>query len=334
VGLNEDALCRLFAEKIRNSAEFRSWVLDQTKFGGHSDAILLHEEQAKSRPSVRADNWWRHWWCRIPSSGKEGETDIFLAFEAPRAKSRFALHIENKMAAEFLDGQPEGYEARARYKMSDPKWLNYIDFETILIAPREYREARRQSCDVFNRFISYESIATFIPEFLLDLRHARAASPQVVPDSKQSLSPQPVASIPWKQDLEWKAAIERVSRYYFLRKNLKIGSKRSFLIIDFLCERMSVTQDELLERFSLSKDDIAAILANVTMAIQRAGSVWSPASGGWYTTVPNPHTYIVAPGHHQELRCCVIRQLEDSNADLRPTHQVAHVGLGKRKSRA
>lgn len=296
MGLNEDSLCRAFAERTRNSAEFRSWVLGQTKFGAQPDSILLYEEQVRSRPSVHPDNWWRHWWCKIPSSGKEGETDIFLVFEALQTKSRFALHIENKKDVEFLDGQPEGYEARARFKMGDPKWLNYVDFETILIAPSAYREARRPSCGIFDRFISYENIAAFIPEFILNVQKASAISLQAVQNPKPRRSPQAIASIQWQQDVNWRAAIERVLRYYLLRKNLKFGPKKSFLIINFLCERMSVTQDELMHKFSASKDDIATILANVTMARQGAGSVWSPASGGWYTTSSNPHTYIVAPG--------------------------------------
>jgi hypothetical protein len=180
--------------------------------------------------------------------------------------------------------------------MHNPKWLTYEDFETILIAPTAYREARRLSCDIFNSFISYESVAAFIPEFRLDLLQASAMSLQAMLSSKQEPIIVEHSSILWKQDQDWKAAVERVLRYYILRNNLKFGSKKSFPIINFLCERMSVTQHELMHKFSLSTDDTATILANVTMALQRSGSVWSPASGGWYTTASKPHTYIVAPG--------------------------------------
>jgi hypothetical protein len=51
-----------------------------------------------------------------------------------------------------------------------------------------------------------------------------------------------------------------------------------------------------MNNFSLSSDDIMTILSNVTMAIQGKGSVWSPASGGWYMTTTKPHTYTVCPG--------------------------------------
>jgi len=104
MSLNEDLLCRAFAEKIRRSAEFLAWVLNRTKFSEHRlSARLLYEEQVRSRPSVLPENWWRHWWCKIPGSGKEGETDIFLVFEVHETKKRFALHIENKKDSEFLD---------------------------------------------------------------------------------------------------------------------------------------------------------------------------------------------------------------------------------------
>jgi hypothetical protein len=179
MSLNEDLLCRAFAEKIRQSAEFLHWVLRQTKFIENlSNAQLLYEEQVRSRPRVQLDNWWRHWWCKIPDSGKEGETDIFLVFEDIQARKRFALHIENKKDSEFLDGQPDGYRTRARLKMNDPRWLNYTDFETVLIAPAAYRAIQRASCDEFDRFISYESIAPFVPEFRLQIDEIGPVSAQ------------------------------------------------------------------------------------------------------------------------------------------------------------
>ena len=298
MSLNEDLLCRAFAEKIRHSAEFLAWVLGQTKFSAHqSNARLLYEAQVRSRPRVQPNNWWRHWWCKIPGSGKEGETDIFLAFEDVDTKMRFVLHIENKKDSEFLDGQPEGYETRARLKINDPRWLNYVDFETVLIAPIAYRATRRPSCDVFERFISYESIASFVPEFLLQAHEESPVSIQLrSAEERQETLAVTVPSMPWKQDVDWSGRVERVLRYYRLRRDLKFGSRKSFPVINFLCERKSATQDELMHNFSLTKDDIATILANVTIALQGKGSVWSPASGGWYMTTPKPHTYTVAPG--------------------------------------
>src|SRR4051794_6558923 len=59
----------------------------------------------------------------------------------------------------------------------------------------------------------------------------------------------------------------------------------------------AATQEELMNTFSLTPDNVASILANVTMAIQpKKGPVWNPAVGGWYTTTGNPRTYIACPG--------------------------------------
>jgi hypothetical protein len=293
--LTEDLLCRAFAEKVRGSREFLEWVISQTKFIEHqSRSRLLYEEQVRSRPHVLPENWWRHWWCRIPSTGREGETDIFLVFGDTGTGTRFALHIENKKNSEFLDGQSEGYEIRARLKMNDPKWLNYSDFETVLIASAAYRELRHTSCEPFNRFLSYEDIALFVPEFGLEMDGDLSQSLHV--EQPSAISAARSQLIQWKQDADWTACIERIQRYYRLRRDLKFGARRAFPVIGFLCAHGSVTQDKLMNEFSLTKDDAATILANVTMAIQRKGSVWPPASGGWYTTMQKPHTYIVAPG--------------------------------------
>jgi len=161
---NEDALCRLFANMMRNSQDFRAWVLSQTKFEGRS-ARLLAEEQASSRPKVNPENWWRHWWRKIPELDQERESDIFFVFEDEVDGGRFALHIENKQDAKFLPGQAEDYESRARWMMRMPRYLNYSDFQTMLIAPQSYRERNQQAAGRFHCFISYEDIGRFIPEF-------------------------------------------------------------------------------------------------------------------------------------------------------------------------
>ena len=162
MGKKEGELDLAFASKMEESGEFRSWVLERTKFRDFSSsATLLHEEQGKDRPV-----WWKHWWCRIPELGEERETDIFLVFEIADSGKRFALHIENKKGnGKFLEGQPEGYEPRARYMMNEEKYLSYSEFETVLIAPSTFRGKYKDKCDLFDIFISYEEIATLIPEF-------------------------------------------------------------------------------------------------------------------------------------------------------------------------
>ncbi len=161
----EDDLCLLFAEHAKNSWEFLSWVLSQTKFRERLPHVrLLHEEQMNIRPRKF---WWRHWWCHVPELKKDRETDIFMVFEDVESNYRFALHIENKTYGyRFSDGQAEGYSVRAQHMANKKEYLSYNDFETVLISPSAFREKYKPKCDLFDVYISHESIAEFIPEFL------------------------------------------------------------------------------------------------------------------------------------------------------------------------
>ncbi|MCF8469931.1 MAG: hypothetical protein K9G30_04045 [Parvibaculum sp.] len=166
---NEDRLCHLFAERVKNSQEFQSWVLSQTKFGGYPNHVrLLHEEQMSIRPRKE---WWRHWWCHIPELNKDRETDIFMVFENTETKRRFALHCENKTEGyKFSDGQAEAYAIRAKHMANKAKYLNYEDYQTVLIAPNSFREKFRTECEAFEVHISYENIAKSIPEYSTALK--------------------------------------------------------------------------------------------------------------------------------------------------------------------
>jgi hypothetical protein len=161
----EDLLNLAFANKLTESREFVCWLLNRTKFADCAErAILLHEEQDAAR---QARFWWRHWWCTVPGLG-DSETDIFLAFAVPEKPERFCLHIENKIInSTFTPNQAERYAARARYMLNNSKSakLRCADFETVLLAPRLFREANRSRCDQFGSFIPHEDITIFVPEF-------------------------------------------------------------------------------------------------------------------------------------------------------------------------
>src|SRR5262245_61296326 len=97
----------------------------------------------------------------------------------------------------------------------------------------------------------------------------------------------------WKQNVNWQSNVKKVMNYYDARPKLKFGPKqlnKAFPLIDYLCQHESATQAELMQIFSLVMDDIMTILSNVTMAIQGNGKVWSPETGGWYTTETAPYT--------------------------------------------
>lgn len=161
--LSEDKLCELFADKLVSSSTFAFWILNQTKFSAHAaNSRILHEEQAAIRPRK---HWWRHWWCALPNSAIQSETDIFVVFERAD-RSRFALHMENKkLGRKFEPRQEELYLLRAQHMMNKPECLGYSDFQTVLIAPEIYRQREPTRCAGFGCFISYEAIAAFISEF-------------------------------------------------------------------------------------------------------------------------------------------------------------------------
>ena len=97
-------------------------------------------------------------------TGEDWETDVFLVCEAESV--RFALHIENKPARGVLRlEQGAAYRPRAAFKAFDPAWLNYSDFETILMAPKIFIEANLESAGQFDRCITYEDVGLFVPLF-------------------------------------------------------------------------------------------------------------------------------------------------------------------------
>jgi hypothetical protein len=162
----EDDLCREFAECVRTRPDFMMAILSQTKFakrGAH--ARLLHTEQVAARPKVKAENWWRHWWCKIPELNMERETDIFLVFEDQRDASRFALHVENKLDARFTPGQACDYEARASWMANQTKYLSYSDFATVLLCPSDYADRHPEEVSAFSAVIHHRTIANDLPAF-------------------------------------------------------------------------------------------------------------------------------------------------------------------------
>lgn len=139
------------------------WLLEGGRFACFSQkARLLKDEQALARgPKVK--NWWRYWWCKLPD-GSESETDLFFVFETEGG--RFAIHIENKPPSGILTfSQASAYRRRAIFMANSPTWLNYLDFETILLAPEAFIEANREAATQFDRTISYENTARFAPSF-------------------------------------------------------------------------------------------------------------------------------------------------------------------------
>lgn len=162
--LTEDQLCEAFADGVQANTDFRRWLLGRTKFADLVDKCrLLHEEQMAIRPRRR---WWRHWWCAVPELSKDRETDVFMVFEVMASGNRFALHVENKRDNyKFNPGQAAAYAPRARHMLHQADYLSHSDFQTVLLAPRAFRDRHAVESALFDVFVSYEEVASFLPAF-------------------------------------------------------------------------------------------------------------------------------------------------------------------------
>ena len=160
--IREFELDHALAEALAATPDLQKWLLSHGRFSRLADkATLLISEQASARKSAR--HWWKHWWCRLPD-GSESETDIFLVFEADG--TRFALHIEDKPPRGKLEfRQAADYRRRAAFKSNSSDWLNYCDFEVLLLAPAQFIDAHSECVAQFDRAITYEDVARFVPLF-------------------------------------------------------------------------------------------------------------------------------------------------------------------------
>lgn len=161
--IHEGQLDQAFAEALEQSVAMQRWLLENGRFVhlSHKAKLLVDEQAAARKPCVT--HWSRFWWCSLPD-GSQSETDLFFVFESDHC--RFAFHIENKPPSGKLSfTQASGYRRRAIFKANTPGWLSYVDFETILLAPLAFIEANRESANQFDRTISYESVALFVPLF-------------------------------------------------------------------------------------------------------------------------------------------------------------------------
>jgi hypothetical protein len=159
----ERLLDKAFEAELKNPL-FASWLLSRTKFG---------LKNATYRWS-RSDNPWGRVKITVPNAEtgrdeqivKESETDILVVFEDLNDHTRFALHIENKIASPFTWRQPEMYRERAQQWSGKSKWGSYVDHEVILIAPQKYYDRYQSDCSKFEEFISHEDISRWLPVFL------------------------------------------------------------------------------------------------------------------------------------------------------------------------
>lgn len=99
------------------------------------------------------------------SQAKFRSKNAALVFEDLDDHTRFAFHIENKIASPFTWRQPEMYRERAQQWSGKSKWGSYTDYEVILIAPQEYHDRYQSECRKFDHFVPHEAIAKWLPAF-------------------------------------------------------------------------------------------------------------------------------------------------------------------------
>ncbi len=167
---DEKDLDKIINEKFKNSPKFSEWFLSKTKFSGEFAGYYWS----------RCDHpWYRRKYTEINSEtgkveqkAKDSETDILVVFETEH-KKRFALHIENKLTSKFEHLQPEQYPIRAKDWAENPKYRNYTDWETVLIAPIAFYEKYITDSKKFDRYISHEDISLHIHEFKSSLKNTK-----------------------------------------------------------------------------------------------------------------------------------------------------------------
>jgi hypothetical protein len=159
MGPTEEQLSAAFADQMKQSPEFCSWVLQWTKFAELSSEMkLLHEKQF----SLRMRNfWWKDWWCKPPQLKKGRQMDVFAVFEITGIKRNVALLIENKRGSgRFTDeAQAEDYRAVAEHMKNDNYYMNFVDYETLIIAPQSFLDLHPEKAKLFDSKIPYEEIA-------------------------------------------------------------------------------------------------------------------------------------------------------------------------------
>lgn len=162
MAIREVDLDHAFADALEAEAQFRQWLLLGGRFEHLADdAVLLIDAQRTARSSAR--HRWKHWWCRL-GDASESETDIFLVFEA--CGRRFSLHVENKPSHGTLGlRQAADYRRRAVFMANKDRYLNYSDFETIILAPEEFLKRHPDCVAQFDRSLTYEQVARFAPLF-------------------------------------------------------------------------------------------------------------------------------------------------------------------------
>jgi hypothetical protein len=153
-------LDELFALRMSQSRDFRAWFLSRTKFCRLWPLARLM--QAEQQAALGEEPWWRNWG---PAGEDRVATRLLFLFEVEPTNLRFALHVESAARGEELIPSEQGaFRRSAQAMVNQDRFLDHMDFETVLLAPQELivNDARTLN---FDRRVPFESIAGFLPQF-------------------------------------------------------------------------------------------------------------------------------------------------------------------------
>ncbi len=161
------------AAALEQSDDFRSFVLNKTKFCDDShDAQLLKQEQLKKR-SKNTSFWSRHPYCERTSCpyASCGETDLLAVFELSSQK-RFAIHFEIKQPTDKgHETQPERYSGRMQcwsdFNTRPQSILPHGDAASIVVCGTSFAEKAPEWVGIFDTLITTEELATHLDPYPL-----------------------------------------------------------------------------------------------------------------------------------------------------------------------
>jgi hypothetical protein len=164
----EDQQSAAFFDILCSDLNARQWFFE--RIGAPTDGTI--------NPCSKSSQW------RYSSvQGQWWETDIYILIDRPD-RSRFAVHIENKINAGFTPNQVQNYALRAE-EWSLRETEEYADWVTVLMAPKAYLNRNSEQASGFDVMVSHEEICLEIPAFSLP-------ESDVVPESESNIETAPI----------------------------------------------------------------------------------------------------------------------------------------------
>ena len=92
---------------------------------------------------------------------------------APGQKHTFiGISCDKPPWGKLRTDQENDYGRRAVFMAGQERFMNYSEYETMLLAPRAFLEMYGDRCAVFGSSVSYEDVSALVPEFGTALQEA------------------------------------------------------------------------------------------------------------------------------------------------------------------